>query len=97
MDEQHGTVSTPSLPRMERRLARSLESWILTRLWAQVVVALLLGALAGFGLGPEVALVSRENSALIAEWLALPGRVFLGLIKMVLIPLVASSIIVGLA
>lgn len=82
---------------MERRLVRSLESWIRTRLWAQVVAALVLGAGVGFLLGPEAGLVSRPASALVAEWLALPGHVFLGLIKMVLIPLVATSIIIGLA
>lgn len=92
-------AATPGVSgqRIQRRLARSLESWIRSRLWAQVVAALILGAAAGFMLGPEAELVSRATSALVAEWLALPGRVFLGLIKMVLIPLVASSIIVGLA
>ncbi len=92
-------TATPGVSgqRIQRRLARSLDSWIRARLWAQVVAALILGAGVGFLLGPEAELVSRATSALVAEWLALPGRVFLGLIKMVLIPLVASSIIVGLA
>jgi len=47
-------------------------------------------------LGPDLALIPRESAELIGTWLALPGRLFLGLIGMVLVPLVVCSIILGI-
>lgn len=79
------------------RLADRLDSWIRARLWAQVLVGLILGTIIGLLLGPEAELVSRETARVAGEWLALPGQIFLALIKMVLILLVASSIVIGLA
>ncbi|MGY6661818.1 MAG: dicarboxylate/amino acid:cation symporter [Glycocaulis sp.] len=80
-----------------RRLAFRLESWMRTRLWAQVMAGLVLGVLAGLLLGPEAGLIPRDTAELIGGWLALPGSIFLSLIKMVLMPLVLSSIVLGLA
>jgi Na+/H+-dicarboxylate symporter len=92
-------MAAPRPPRRIRynTLTRSLESWVRTRLWAQVLIGLVLGVAAGLLLGPEAGLVSRSLAATLGEWMALPGHIFLGLIKMVLMPLVASSIILGLA
>lgn len=68
------------------------------RLWLQIVVALILGITIGLLLSPQgMALVSQSAAMDIAQWVALPGRVFLALIQMVVIPLVLSSIILGIA
>ncbi|MCC5981670.1 MAG: dicarboxylate/amino acid:cation symporter [Oceanicaulis sp.] len=80
-----------------RRLAYRMESWMRTRLWAQVMAGLVLGVFAGLLLGPEADLIPRDTAELIGGWLALPGSIFLSLIKMVLMPLVLSSIVLGLA
>ena len=79
-----------------RELSDQVEGWVRARLWAQVVVGLVLGIVVGYLIGPDTDLVSREASDVIASWLALPGNVFLGLISMVLVPLVIGSIIQGL-
>ena len=50
----------------------------------------------GIALGPDFQFVTRENSAIITAWIALPGELFLRLITMILVPLVAASIIRGL-
>jgi len=89
-------------PRPPRRirynmLTRQLEGWVRSRLWAQVLIGLVLGVGTGLMLGPEAGLVSRSVAATLGEWMALPGHIFLAMIKMVLMPLVASSIILGLA
>lgn len=68
-----------------------------SRLWAQVLAGLLAGVAAGLALSPDAGLVERAVSDPLGEWLALPGHIFLSLIKMVLMPLVACSIILGLA
>lgn len=85
------------LPRIHLgQQSAKMGSWIQTRLWAQVMVALILGIAAGLLLGPEGGLVSAETARWLGAWLALPGQLFLGLIAMVLAPLVFASIIGGL-
>ncbi|WP_158291609.1 dicarboxylate/amino acid:cation symporter [Marinicauda algicola] len=80
-----------------RSLANRAEAWLKARLWAQVLAGLMLGVLTGIALGPDVGLVGEDLAETLGEWLALPGQIFLALIKMVLMPLVASSIVLGLA
>lgn len=80
-----------------RRLAYRLESWMRVRLWAQVLAGLILGVFAGLLLGPEADIVPRDTAEIVGAWLAMPGSIFLSLIKMVLMPLVLSSIVLGLA
>jgi len=67
-----------------------------TKLWLKVLIALGLGSVIGILLGPDVGLVTKEAAATITDWLALPGHLFLAVIKMIIIPLVFSSIIVGI-
>ncbi|QTD55679.1 dicarboxylate/amino acid:cation symporter [Parasphingorhabdus cellanae] len=87
----------PELPRIHLgQQSAKMRSWIRTRLWAQVIVALILGIATGLLLGPEGGLVSAETARWLGAWLALPGQLFLGLIAMVLVPLVFASIIGGL-
>jgi Na+/H+-dicarboxylate symporter len=73
-----------------------VRAWVRTRLWAQVVFGLVTGIAVGVLLGPDVGLLSPEVARTVGAWLGLPGALFLGLIKMVLIPLVFASIIIGL-
>lgn len=74
-----------------------LRLWVRSRLWAQVLIAMLLGILTGWALGPTVGWLSPANAELVGAWLALPGQLFLGLIAIVLVPLVFASIVGGLA
>jgi Na+/H+-dicarboxylate symporter len=68
-----------------------------TKLWLQVVVAMGLGLAVGLLLSPSGAgLLAEETAESTGPWIALPGNLFLALIKMVVIPLVLSSIILGL-
>lgn len=68
-----------------------------SRLWLQIVIAMVLGLSIGLALSPEgLALVPESTSLALAEWLKLPGTIFLNLIQMVVIPLVISSIALGI-
>lgn len=70
---------------------------IFKTLWFQVLVALLLGITFGLLLAPTGAgLLSEAISEQIAPWIALPGNLFLSMIRMVVIPLVLASIILGI-
>ncbi|WP_444937000.1 dicarboxylate/amino acid:cation symporter [Microbulbifer sp. JMSA004] len=80
------------------RMVESLGVLVRTRLWMQIVVAMILGLTAGLLLSPEgAALVSQDLSAALASWFKLPGSIFLNMIQMVVIPLIMSSIILGLS
>lgn len=78
------------------KLAKKLEILIINKLWLQVLFGMAAGLSCGILLGPDTQLVQPQSAAMITEWLALPGYVFLRVIKMVLIPLVVASIIRGL-
>ena len=73
-----------------------LRAWIRTRLWAQVLVGLGLGLAVGVLLSPDLGLLDQRGAEALGAWLALPGQLFLGLIAMVLVPLIFSSIVGGL-
>lgn len=83
-------------PHPFRHLSASLEAILLGRLWLQAILGLFLGLLAGILLGPDSGAVAPDFAEFITSWIALPGEIFLRLIRMVLIPLLMASIIRGL-
>ncbi|MCI5060985.1 MAG: dicarboxylate/amino acid:cation symporter [Alphaproteobacteria bacterium] len=65
-------------------------------LWIKILLGMALGVGLGLVLSPSAGAFVNEDTALIlGEWIALPGIIFLGLLKMVVIPLVICSIIIG--
>ncbi|MGM5480321.1 MAG: dicarboxylate/amino acid:cation symporter [Nanobdellota archaeon] len=83
-----------------RRVLKSLSDHVLhllqKKLWLKVLIALALGSVVGVLFGPDMNLISSSLAKTITDWLALPGHLFLALIKMVILPLIVSSIIVGI-
>jgi Na+/H+-dicarboxylate symporter len=84
-------------PQPLKNLAGTLSALVSGRLWLKVLIGLVLGLATGFLLGPTAGLVATDTGALIGNWLALPGMLFLATIQMIVIPLVFASIILGLA
>ena len=79
-------------------LVDRLHILVRTHLWAQILGAMILGIATGLALSPTgLALVSRPAAITFAGWLALPGQIFLALIQMIMVPLVVSSIMLGVA
>jgi len=66
------------------------------KLWLKVIIAMLIGILAGALLNPGFGLVSEGLSESIGNWLSLPGRLFLKLVQMIMLPLIFASIISGI-
>jgi Na+/H+-dicarboxylate symporter len=98
MADNHGTFSDINLyPRSLKYLAYSLQGLVRGRLWLQVLIGMLLGIIIGVMMGPSVGWMSPTKAAIVSNWLAFPGRLFLALIQMIVIPLVFASIIRGLA
>ncbi len=84
-------------PRSLKYLTDYLQSLVRGRLWAQVLVGMTLGIVVGILMGPSVGWVEPRTAATVSDWLAFPGKLFLALIQMIVIPLVFASIIRGLA
>lgn len=84
-------------PRSLKYLTENLQSLIRDRLWLQVMVGMVLGISVGIMLGPSVGWIEPATSTTISDWLAFPGKLFLALIQMIVIPLIFASIIRGLA
>ena len=77
-------------------LSDQLSSLLRQKLWLQVLAGMILGVVCGFLLGPAAGLVPERISLVIANWVALPGQLFLLAIQFVVIPLVVASIIRGI-
>ena len=84
---------------ISRDKMQGLNLLIKTKLWAQVLTGMALGVVVGVLFSPTAGspfALSEENAAYVGDWLRLPGTVFLNLIQMVVIPLIATSIILGI-
>ncbi|WP_022701065.1 dicarboxylate/amino acid:cation symporter [Oceanicaulis alexandrii] len=78
---------------------RDIRGLIESRLWAQILVAMVVGVGVGLLLSPQTEgpfSLEAGTAEDVAEWLRLPGQIFLNVIQMVVIPLIISSIILGL-
>ncbi len=73
-----------------------LDRFIKGRLWLKVIIGLVLGALLGIAINPSSGLVSEELSLSLANWLDLPGQIFMRMVQMIMIPLIFASIISGI-
>jgi len=80
-----------------KELHTNLLGLIRTHMWMQVLAGMVLGILVGVAIGPSVGWLAPATGRVLGDWLALPGKLFLTLIQMVVIPLVIASIIRGLA
>lgn len=77
-------------------LAFHLDELIQGRLWLKVIIGLVLGAGLGVLLNPSTGLVAESVSLRLAEWLDLPGQIFMRLVQMIMIPLIFTSILSGI-
>lgn len=84
-------------PRNIKFLHSKVEHLIKSHLWLKVLLGMFLGLGVGLLLNPSAGFVSEEVSFPLGEWLALPGHLFLTLIQMIIVPLVITSIVRGIA
>lgn len=89
-------------PTSLKNLSDQIMVLIESKLWAKILIAMFLGSVFGFCLstsGPFPNFVERHLTSIesLMAWLAVPAQFFLKAIKMVIIPLIFSSIIRGLA
>lgn len=81
-----------------KSLDQSTQDIMDQKLWLKILIGMALGVFTGYLLSQDgLALLPENQAGVLAEWLGLPGVLFLGLIKMVIVPLVICSIILGIA
>ncbi|EMJ98186.1 dicarboxylate/amino acid:cation symporter [Leptospira alstonii] len=66
------------------------------KLWLKIFVGMSAGILTGILLGSDLSLVDRSVAQLTTSWLVIPGLVFINLLQMIMVPLIFSSIILGI-
>jgi len=76
---------------------RQITEHIQEKLWLKILIALFLGAVFGYILSPDVAVMKAEYATQISTWVAFPGYLFLRVLQMVVIPLVMASLVLGIA
>ncbi len=89
-------------PRSIKYMSDQIMDLIEKKLWAKILFAMVLGIAIGFLLsqsGPFAKFLSSRSNEVTTgmNWLGLPAKAFLRLIRMVIIPLILASIIRGLA
>lgn len=89
--------NSPNQPQSESVSLEQLQLLVKNKLWLKVLVGMVLGVLLGLVLSADLNWFSREFSAQLTPWIAFPGRLFVRLIQMIMIPLVLSSIILGIS
>ncbi|MEM9469870.1 MAG: dicarboxylate/amino acid:cation symporter [Pseudomonadota bacterium] len=67
-------------------------------LWIKIIIGMILGFGLGVLLSPSgVSILDPHKAIELGRWIALPGIIFLGLLKMIVIPLIISSVVLGIA
>ncbi|ABA87895.1 hypothetical protein Pcar_0636 [Syntrophotalea carbinolica DSM 2380] len=66
-------------PRSLKFLADYLQTLVHGRLWLQVLIGMVLGIGTGILIGPSIGWVRPTTSAVVGDWLAFPGKLFLAL------------------
>lgn len=80
-----------------KELSSLLQGLVEGRLWAKVLIGLALGVGLGLALGPAAGWVEPRVAATVTSWVALPGGLFIRLVQMIMVPLIVSSIVQGIA
>jgi Na+/H+-dicarboxylate symporter len=82
-----------------RSMSASIAFMISQHLWIRILIGMAMGITLGLALSPYGGgmIENEETARTVGSWIALPGVIFLGLIKMIIIPLVICSIILGIS
>ncbi len=101
MENKIFSALTQLNPKSLKSLSEQIIGLVESKLWAKVLFGMFLGVIFGIIIsssGPFSELIKENNDKVetFLVWLVLPAKLFLKVIKMVIIPLIFSSIIRGL-
>ncbi len=80
-----------------KELYDQIHGLVKSRLWLQVIIGMLLGVILGGYLSTNPSWIAEESVETLTNWIALPGSLFIRIVQMIMIPLMFSSIIQGIA
>lgn len=89
------TIKNRLLPPIE--LYEYLHSFVQRRLWLRVLIAMVLGIALGAYLSTSPSWISPKNLESLIDWIAFPGNLFIRIVQMIMIPLMFSSVVQGIA
>jgi len=74
-----------------------IQSLVQRRLWLQVLIAIALGITLGSYLASTPNWITENQKVGLINWIALPGNLFIRIVQMIMVPLMFSSVIQGIA
>src|SRR5690554_3255533 len=74
-----------------------LQNLVQKKLWLKVLIGMLLGILLGAYFATEPNWVSEKTLQAVINWISFPGNLFIRVVQMIMIPLMFSSIVQGIA
>lgn len=83
------------LPTLE--LYAYLQSFVQKRLWLKVLIGMFLGIALGAYLATNPKWISPTHLTSLINWIAFPGNLFIRIVQMIMIPLMFTSVVQGIA
>lgn len=74
-----------------------IQNLVQRKLWLRVLIAIFLGISLGSYLATTPSWLAEDQKTGLINWIALPGNLFIRIVQMIMVPLMFSSIIQGIA
>lgn len=74
-----------------------LQNLVQRKLWLRVLIAMLLGVILGAYLATSPIWIEQDIQDSVVNWIAFPGNLFIRVVQMIMIPLMFSSVVQGIA
>lgn len=74
-----------------------LQSLVQSRLWLKVIIAMIAGIALGAYFATQPSWLNERYLEAIINWIAFPGNLFIRVVQMIMVPLMFSSVVQGIA
>src|SRR5690554_6170027 len=74
-----------------------LQNLVQTRLWLKVLIGMITGVLLGAYFATQPGWIKEATLDSVINWIAFPGNLFIRVVQMIMIPLMFTSIVQGIA
>src|SRR5690606_3092163 len=80
-----------------KELYKYLQNLVQKKLWLKVLIGMFIGILLGAYFATQPNWIGAKNLQSLISWIAFPGNLFIRVVQMIMIPLMFSSIVQGIA
>src|SRR5690606_20267551 len=74
-----------------------IQALVNNKLWLKVIIAMLLGILLGAYFATDPYWMDEQLKTALVNWIAFPGNLFIRVVQMIMVPLMFSSVVQGIA